>query len=387
MIIEMLGFSVGTFPIRYLGVPLHCRALRNDDFAGMIRKMTDAIRGWSGRHLSYAGRSELLRTVLYGIQNFWSRVFFIPHSVLECVESICRQFLWGSCGDRHKQCAVAWHDVCAPKEMGGLGFKEVLSWNKANMLCFLRDLDLRHEQSIWVHWALHYKLHNQTLWTVQAKPSDSVFWKHLLLLRDVCIQRAGGATQLQSVLHSADSARGRYDLFTTPRQPVPWAAMVWHSLNLPKVRYICWLACLQRLQTRDRVRRFMPLIDEVCPLCGIAPESHDHIFFSCTFSRSVLHKIMELMGVSFAGNSLQHWIVLFHRARHPKSQVFQLRAAGLCTVIYVVWEARNRRVFQDTTCSVEYCVFRVCQLLRSFWFGRVQQSRKTSSIGHNLGLF
>lgn len=67
---EVLGFAHGTFPVRYLGIPLHFRSLKTYDFNMFLVKMTERIRGWLSRHVSYAGRVELIRFVLYGIQNF-----------------------------------------------------------------------------------------------------------------------------------------------------------------------------------------------------------------------------------------------------------------------------------------------------------------------------
>lgn len=75
-ITKILGFLRGNFHVWYLGIPLHCRNLKVGDFNTLINKITAKIRGWSSRHISYAGRVDLIKSVLYAIQNFWARVFF-----------------------------------------------------------------------------------------------------------------------------------------------------------------------------------------------------------------------------------------------------------------------------------------------------------------------
>ena len=45
-----------SFPIKYLGVPLHFTKLGKEDLQPVIDKIVKTIAGWKGRLLSYAGR-------------------------------------------------------------------------------------------------------------------------------------------------------------------------------------------------------------------------------------------------------------------------------------------------------------------------------------------
>ena len=47
------------------------------------------------------------------------------------LESIQRNFLWGSYEGSFKYPLVAWEKVCLPIEMGGLGIRSVVSFNQA----------------------------------------------------------------------------------------------------------------------------------------------------------------------------------------------------------------------------------------------------------------
>lgn len=65
-----LGFTLGSLPVRYLGLPLMHRKLRLEDYRSLIDKITGCFSSWSNRALSYAGRRELISSVIYGIVNF-----------------------------------------------------------------------------------------------------------------------------------------------------------------------------------------------------------------------------------------------------------------------------------------------------------------------------
>lgn len=57
---EVFGFRLGKFPLRYLGVPI----MISKSVLGLVEKMTARIRYWSSRNLSYQGRVCLINSVL-----------------------------------------------------------------------------------------------------------------------------------------------------------------------------------------------------------------------------------------------------------------------------------------------------------------------------------
>lgn len=66
-ILQETGFSEGCFPFRYLGVPRSPHRLLASQFSPLLHKLESAIQSWMGAHLSYAGRLELLKSVLRGM--------------------------------------------------------------------------------------------------------------------------------------------------------------------------------------------------------------------------------------------------------------------------------------------------------------------------------
>ena len=89
---QATGFKLGTLPVRYLGVPLVTRRLTDKDCSPLVDRITARITHWSAKFLSYAGRFQLIQTVLYSVYNYWCRHFLLPQSVLKRVNKLCSQF-------------------------------------------------------------------------------------------------------------------------------------------------------------------------------------------------------------------------------------------------------------------------------------------------------
>jgi hypothetical protein len=68
-ILQDTQFSKGSFPFKYLGVPLSPHKPLASQFPP-LHKLESTIQSWMGKHLSYDRRIELIRSVLYGMVQF-----------------------------------------------------------------------------------------------------------------------------------------------------------------------------------------------------------------------------------------------------------------------------------------------------------------------------
>eukprot|EP00252_Welwitschia_mirabilis_P010433 TRINITY_DN23707_c0_g1_i1.p1 TRINITY_DN23707_c0_g1~~TRINITY_DN23707_c0_g1_i1.p1 ORF type:complete len:146 (-),score=8.37 TRINITY_DN23707_c0_g1_i1:23-460(-) len=92
--LQMLSFTEGSLLVRYLGVPLNSKRLTSSDCLPLILRVTEKIRSWTIKFLSYAGRCVLVKGVLQTISSFWCRVFILYNKVLHEINVLCRKFLW-----------------------------------------------------------------------------------------------------------------------------------------------------------------------------------------------------------------------------------------------------------------------------------------------------
>lgn len=66
-IAKMFNCPVGSFPLKYLGVPLHYDKLSREELQPMVDKLLHIIAGWRGKLLSLAARALLVKTCLASI--------------------------------------------------------------------------------------------------------------------------------------------------------------------------------------------------------------------------------------------------------------------------------------------------------------------------------
>ncbi|CAL1400664.1 unnamed protein product [Linum trigynum] len=149
-------FKEGALPVRYLGIPLTAGKLKAAECRALVERITSRTRGWQAKLLTYADKLQLIVAVLANITQFWMNIIQLPKKVIREVESLCSKFLWGNLEQR-KKAKVAWKHVALPKEEGGLGFRDLWSWNQA---CLARHIwaVLADQETLWIAWLKEYML-------------------------------------------------------------------------------------------------------------------------------------------------------------------------------------------------------------------------------------
>ena len=93
-ILELIGFKEGHLPVRYLGGSILFGTLRYQDCKPFLDKIVGRIPSWTSKMLSFAGRLQLIQSVLFSIQVYWSNVFIVPKKVVKAIEQAFNNFLW-----------------------------------------------------------------------------------------------------------------------------------------------------------------------------------------------------------------------------------------------------------------------------------------------------
>ena len=132
-ILMVMPFQEGDLPAKYLGVPLVSRKLYKEDCKVFIECVWKRINDWRNKCLSYAGRLQLIASILSSLQVYWASIFIFPVNVYESIDKMLKSFLWTGSDKDMGVTSVSWKDICMPKNQGGLGLKPLQKWNEALM--------------------------------------------------------------------------------------------------------------------------------------------------------------------------------------------------------------------------------------------------------------
>ncbi|GJX63923.1 hypothetical protein Tco_0296823 [Tanacetum coccineum] len=310
-ILNIMPFSEGELPVNYLGVPLISSRLLNRDCKVLVEKARNRIGDWKNKSLSFAGRLQLCKSVIASMQVYWASVLVIPMGIVYDIQQVIRGFLWCNGEYKRGKAKVAWVDICLPKKEGGLGLRSLEIFNLALMTTHIWNI-VSNKESLWVRWINTYKLRGRTLWDVQPSANMSYGWRKLLQLREhvkpffwscigngrdilfkhvlqICLLMEWRATNGTMTDFSVKCA---WEVLRPRGIEVPWLHTVWFSHAIPRHAFHLWLVMRRSLKTQDKLRQWdvAPTTDITqvrCSLCGTQPDSHEHLFFECSYSSKV----------------------------------------------------------------------------------------------------
>ncbi|GJS94082.1 putative reverse transcriptase domain, reverse transcriptase zinc-binding domain protein [Tanacetum coccineum] len=188
-ILDIMPFSIGTLPIKYLGVPLISSRLSKQHCIPLIDKVNMRLQNWKNKTLFFVGRLQLIKSVISSLQVYWSSVFILPKFVYYEIEKLMRGFLWSHGDSQRGKAKMKWKDVCSLKEQGGLGIKSLKLWNVALMSKHIWNI-VSKKDSLWVKWVNSYRLidrraKERNFWDIPVMNDVCWGWKKILLNRDL----------------------------------------------------------------------------------------------------------------------------------------------------------------------------------------------------------
>ncbi|XP_038994982.1 uncharacterized protein LOC120119180 [Hibiscus syriacus] len=144
-----------------------------------------------------------------------------------------------------------------------------------------------------------------------------------------------------------------WDSIRERRPKVPWQKLLWFPLHIPKYSLITWMAFLDKLPTKVRLQRMGVTNDTICVLCSTEPESRDHLFLSCPIVASLWESIFSFSGLNFAACSWDEFLTQARNNWKQKSLFSLVMKLALNTLVYFLWEERNKRLFQGRSRTIE----------------------------------
>ncbi|XP_058734060.1 uncharacterized protein LOC131605759 [Vicia villosa] len=134
----------------FLGIVIGCNPRSFSSWTHLLAKMKKRLSGWKNRFLSLGGRITLLKSILGSLYIFTMSFYKIPVCVAKEFTRMQSNFLWGGVMDDNKRRIhwISWKDVCLPLDKGGLGIKNILTFNAA-LLKKWRWRILEGRNSVW----------------------------------------------------------------------------------------------------------------------------------------------------------------------------------------------------------------------------------------------
>lgn len=175
--LEIFGCPEGTFPIKYLGIPLHHQKLRREDLQPLVDKILKRIAGWRGKLLSYAGRLILIKTCLASIPTYLLSFFKFPKWALKLINTHMVNCLWNDFEGHGKIHLANWQLVIMKKENGGLGVPDLRDLNLALLGSWVKRF-IKNEGKLLQKIIQHkYIKSAPNIFCLPSCPSPSTFWK------------------------------------------------------------------------------------------------------------------------------------------------------------------------------------------------------------------
>ncbi|WVZ51996.1 hypothetical protein U9M48_003092, partial [Paspalum notatum var. saurae] len=136
------------------------------------------LTGLKADSLSHACRLVYIKSVLASIPIYYMTNVLLPKDLLEKITAIIRNFWWKGPqveGTTKSICFRAWEGICQPKQLGGLGIKNIATVNKS--LVTHSAWLVAAQKDSFLFKVLKSKYHPHiSFWNAPLTGSRSVFW-------------------------------------------------------------------------------------------------------------------------------------------------------------------------------------------------------------------
>ena len=155
-----------------------------------------------------------------------------------------------------------------------------------------------------------------------------------------------------------------YAIGNCPTSMPCYLLLSWPCFVLPKHAVIAWMAILNRLPTKDRLRTWGFDIAGDCPLCKQEQETRNHLFFECSFSKAIWKMILTLCDLRRDTSCWNQELKWASQRLKGKALISTLLRIGWNAYIYHMWKERNNRLFSQKEETKEQILEHVKETVR-----------------------
>ncbi|XP_020258784.1 uncharacterized protein LOC109835211 [Asparagus officinalis] len=344
---SIVGISIGTLPMKYLGLPLSAKYPKTKDFLPLIDKVRHKIEGWMSHSLSFAGRLELIKSVLFSTSAYWYFVYKFPHSIIQNLESIFANFLWS--GQFH---AINWKEVCRPKQEGGFGLRRLKDLSQAAALKLIWRLLTAN--SLWTNWMNVRYIRGDNFWESNTNLLDSGTWKHISSLKNQalkCIMKSIGNGETTSLWFDPWLQEGRIIELLHYLTPQHTDTTTWTF----QVKKINGYGCIQVMVISPFLQLGIKFVHPMTNLSFTMWYGSQTQILECLVACSEVYvtayiwklcKLKLQMKITDV-KDLKTEALEIQQKFKKKDNTYILARLALNATVWHIWQERNKRIFHD----------------------------------------
>lgn len=158
------------------------------------------------------------------------------------------------------------------------------------------------------------------------------------------------------------TTRSAYRMFFEGSSRFAGEKPIWHAWAPLKVKFFAWLAARQRIWTAGRRHRHGLQDLTNSRLCDQEPESADHLFVGCSFTKQVWHSVFSALRITMPPHDqeglLDWWLLLRkNRGKFKQKGIDSM----VMLIVWAIWKERNALTFDGSTAR------RVSDVVQSVW--------------------
>ncbi|GJZ65796.1 hypothetical protein Tco_0622492 [Tanacetum coccineum] len=232
------------------------------------------------------------------------------------------------------------------------------------MVSHIRKL-LSLKESLWVKWVHAYKLRGRSFWDIPLRDGAlTSLWYDRWCSSSLLANSISTRDMFRAGLNPLSKFRNIFlnNVWTWPQELIDkylFLSSIVMPNHVDRPDLLEWrdedgnvksfsASMVWRLKTQDKLNSWdvsRPLITS-CPLCELQPDSHEHLFFKCSFSQQVWNHIKTYAGMDSLVLVFSHILasLIPIAKRRPAKSVIAKLVVAACA--YFIWQERNWRLFK-----------------------------------------
>ncbi|KAG7541952.1 Endonuclease/exonuclease/phosphatase superfamily [Arabidopsis thaliana x Arabidopsis arenosa] len=238
---------------KYLGLPELFGRKKKDLFTILVDRIRQRACSWSSKFLSAAGKLVMLKAVLAAMPTYTMSCFQLPQSLCKRIQSALTRFWWDTSMEKKKMCWVSWKNLTKSRGEGGLGFRDIQSFNDA-LLAKISWRILTKPSCLLARILLGKYCHSTSFLASQPPANTSHGW------RGICAGKDLLKKQLGRVIGNGKQTSLWYDPWLSTTSPITPMGPPQEDTQDLKVAYLISSTSLD--WDREKIQQTIPELEK-----------------------------------------------------------------------------------------------------------------------------